>query len=191
MSYSPTVYLASMVTPRLRLGGVLAGHPCAGPPGSAGHQRHGRRIGQARVRVEVFDETRRRVGVEMVDERPVADVDLLAPQERRHRHDDGELLQAALIVVGHRQHRPIAVAHEHDLRGAVEQLGISLGDVEAAEAKERRRRPDDQRCERECRHDSFHWEDPFESGVARGLNRALSPNAPMAASSQGLPRPVA
>ncbi len=139
MSYSPTVYCASIVTPRLAGGGLrrrrLGGH-------------HDRRFGAppvlevrrglARVRIEVFDEARRGVGVEVLDERPLADVDLPARQERRHGNDDGELLRVAVEVVRHRQDRAVAVPHEDDLRGAVEELRVALGHVEAAE----RRGPD-------------------------------------------------
>ena len=85
--------------------------------------------------VEVLDQPRRRVGVEVIDQRLLADVDLLALEQRRHRNHDGELLRLALEVVRHRHHGAIAVAHQHDLRGLVEQLGVGLGDVEAAEAE--------------------------------------------------------
>ena len=160
-----------MVTPRLRAAASAPGHHAPPPPRrrppSARASRH-----PARVRVEVLDQPRRRIGVEVIDERLVADVDLLALQERRHRNDDGELLQVALEVVGHRHHRAIAVAHQHDLRGLVEQLGVGLGDVEAAEAEQRRRRPGDQRRERRRRTRVVSYAAPFD-GRRRRLDECV------------------
>ena len=61
-------------------------------------------------------------------------MDLAALDERGHGDDHGELRRVALEVVGHRQHRAVGVAHQHDLRGPVEDLRVGLGDVEAAES---------------------------------------------------------
>ncbi len=36
-------------------------------------------------------------------------------------------------VVGHRENGLVLVAHEHDLRGVIEEAGVRLGDVETAE----------------------------------------------------------
>ena len=85
--------------------------------------------------VEVLDESRRRVGVQMIEERPLGDVDLLALEEGGDGDDDGELFRIALEVVGHGEDRAVAVAHQDHLGGLVEQLGVGLGDVEAAEAE--------------------------------------------------------
>ena len=87
----------------------------------------------AGIGIEVLDQTRRGVGVEVIDQRLVADVDLLLLEEGRHRNDDGELLEVALEVVGHRQDGAVAVADQGDLRGAVKELGVRLGHVEPAE----------------------------------------------------------
>ena len=78
MSYSPTVYCASIVTPsafarsRRRCG---AATPALAPPSPPSRSVI---AAFARVRVEVLDQPRRRVRVEMIDERFLADVDLLA-----------------------------------------------------------------------------------------------------------------
>ena len=69
----------------------------------------------------------------MIDERLVGDVDLSALDFRRHRNDHGEVARLALKIVGHRHHGAVAVADDDDLRGAVENLRVALGDVEAAE----------------------------------------------------------
>src|SRR5262249_12229120 len=45
----------------------------------------------------------------------------------------GEFLRLALVVARHRDCGGVAVARQHDLGRLVEQLGIRLGDVEAAE----------------------------------------------------------
>ena len=96
----------------------------------------------------------------MVDEGLVADVDLLALQHRRHRNDDGKLLRVAPEVVGHRQHRAIAVAHQHHLGGAVEQLRVGARDVEAAEGGKRIREQQDAHCERDDEQEAFHERTP-------------------------------
>ena len=41
--------------------------------------------------------------------------------------------QLALVVIGHGEHGLVVVAGEHHLGGAVEELGVGLGDVEPAE----------------------------------------------------------
>ena len=69
----------------------------------------------------------------MIDERFVGDVNLSALDLRRHRDDDGEVARAALEVVGHRHDGPVLIADDDHLRGAVEDLRVALGDVEAAE----------------------------------------------------------
>ena len=68
----------------------------------------------------------------MIDDGFVTDVDLTTLDEGRHWHDDGEVFDVALEVVRHRYNGAPAVAHEHDLRGAVEQAGIGPGDIKAA-----------------------------------------------------------
>ena len=69
MSYSPTVYAASMVTPRLLGRGVGDGlAACA----RRRHAHHGHPLAAAGVLVEVLDEARGGVGVQMVEERLVA-----------------------------------------------------------------------------------------------------------------------
>ena len=96
MSYSPTVYCASIFTPRLSC--QLASRPSAAtPPAADIGERPGlvhRR--PARVLVEVLDQPRRGVRVEVIDQRLVADVDLILLQHRRHGHDDRELLRIPL-----------------------------------------------------------------------------------------------
>ena len=95
MSYSPTVYCASIVTPSA-LASCAASRVFAAAAGAAAIGIMRSIIPVARIRVEVLDEPRRRVGVEVIDQRLLADVDLLALQERRHRNDDRELLQLPL-----------------------------------------------------------------------------------------------
>jgi hypothetical protein len=119
----------------------------------------------------------------VVDERPIADVNLLAPQERRHRNDDGEFLQRSLKIVGHRHHRSVAVANENDLRGLVEQFRIGLSDVEAAEAKQGRRRPRHDRRERRGEHESSpHSVAPCEMSMRTALPGAADRSAARPAS---------
>ena len=75
MSYSPTVYCASTVTPR-----AVGATDCAMLAGGSGVAAPSRRIASAasaaRVGVEIFDQPRRRVGIEMIDHFLVDDVDL-------------------------------------------------------------------------------------------------------------------
>ena len=162
MSYSPTVYWASIVTPRLS-GSGLRGRRLG--------RHHERRLarhlvlevrrGLARIRVEVLDQARRGVGVEVLEERPLADVDLPARQEGRDGHDDGELLRVALEVVGDRHDRAVAVPHEDDLRGAVKELRVALGHVEAAEREGRTARREEQQEARPGTEARVSSETPF------------------------------
>ena len=81
-------------------------------------------VARAGIRVVILDQARRRVGIEVFEQCIVSDVDLLALDEGGYRHHDRELLYRALEVVGHRDDRAIAVAHEHHLRGLVVQAGV-------------------------------------------------------------------
>src|SRR4029077_1914746 len=65
----------------------------------------------------------------------VDDADLLALDEGRHRHHDGEFLGIALVVVRHGDGGLAAVPAEHDLGRLVEELAVGLGDIEAAEGR--------------------------------------------------------
>ncbi len=133
MSYSPTVYFASIDTPRLRARRSLASAIlAAGAPAAPASLVNERRT-SARVLVEVLDQPGRGVAVEVIDQR------LLATWicSRRMKVGTGittaNSVGLALEVVGHREHGAIAVAHQHDLRRAVEDAGVGLRDVEAAE----------------------------------------------------------
>ena len=89
----------------------------------------------AGVRVEVLDQPRRRVGVEVLEQPAVADVDLLALQHRGHRHHQGELGERPAVVVAHGEHGAVSVAHQRHLRRLVEQLGVRLSHVESTERR--------------------------------------------------------
>ena len=125
-----------------RIGGLdgdaerrLANAAC-GPHRNVVRARRGRHLhgdGATWVAIEVLDQSRRRIGVEVVDDGLVADVDLVARQQRGHRDDDGEFARVALEVVRHGDHGAVAIPCEHHLRGAVEQCGVRLGDIETAE----------------------------------------------------------
>jgi hypothetical protein len=78
--------------------------------------------GPAWIVVVILDQPWRGIGVEVIDQGLVADMDLLTLQERRHRHHDRELLRTSLEVVHHRQDRAIAVADEDDLGRLVKEL---------------------------------------------------------------------
>ena len=71
----------------------------------------------AGVLVEILDQAGRGIGVEMIDQRVLGDVDLAALEHARHRHHERELLQGALIVVDHGDHGLAVVADEDDLGG--------------------------------------------------------------------------
>src|SRR6266852_6049518 len=106
MSYSPTMYSASIFTPRALA--FLASARDGIADLSASILIHPAR--HAGVFIKVFHQSRRAVSIQVFDERAVADADLLLLQERRHRNDDGELLRIAFIVVGHRHDSLITVA---------------------------------------------------------------------------------
>jgi hypothetical protein len=155
MSYSPTVYCASMVTPSARA--RFLGHHRRILGDSRRRHRSHHLVTTAGIAVEVLDQPRRGVGVDMIDQRPLGDVDLLARDERRHGNDDGEFLRRALEVAGHRQHRAVAVAREHDLRRAVEQRRVGLRDVEAAERAQRFNEAQETRGEPDEENEAAHW----------------------------------
>jgi len=92
----------------------------------------------------------------MVQQRLVADVDLILLKDRRHRDDDRELLGITLEVVRHREHSLVVLSHQDDLRGLVEQLRISLRDVETAEREEIRAMPGGPGDQDRYQNQSFH-----------------------------------
>ncbi len=154
MSYSPTVYCASMVTPNAfaRLAESLRRRRIVLPPSASASRTRGARTDSDRS-------TRRAaapIRIQVIDERLLADVDLLAREECRYGNDHGEFLRLALEVVRHGHHGAIAVANQHDLRRLVEQLRIRLRHVETAEAEDRRRRPGDDRHQRDTKQRSSH-----------------------------------
>ena len=81
----------------------------------------------------IFDQSRRRVGIQVLDYGTIADIDLLALDHRWYRDNNCEIFGVTFEVVGHRDDGAIAVANEDDLRGLVVQVGVGLGDVEPAE----------------------------------------------------------
>ena len=139
MSYSPTVYCASMVTPsalarRLTSSATEEGLAAA----ICISERYQARTGFDRS----TDEAGRRVRIEVIDERLLADVNLLAFEECRHGNHNGKFPRRPLEVIRHGHHGAIAISDEHDLRRLVEQFRIRLRHVEATEREDRRRRPD-------------------------------------------------
>ena len=182
------VVLADVVI-RLDRDAAVAGHGVGdrrglGAPRRYRDRHHPRR---ARILVAVFDQPRCRVGVDMIDRLHVDDADLLAFDEGRHRNDQREFLRLALVIARHGDGGGVAVAGQHHLGGFVEQLGVRLGDVEAAEC---RRRPGQRRELRQHgreRHAGFQ----ARQGLARqGLaGHLLAPAGPAIAGEDGRERP--
>src|SRR5882672_4865852 len=110
----------------------------------------------------------------MIQQRLVADMDLILLQHGWHRDDYRELLRIPLEVVRHRQHRLIVLAHQDDLRGFVEQLRVSLRDVETAEREESRAMPGGPSDEGRDQNQSFHASPSFEP-KAPAPTRSVSP----------------
>src|SRR5262249_55961175 len=147
-------------------------------------------LDRAWIRIEVLDEAWRGIGVQMLENRAIADVDLLALEYGRDRHDDGELLQVSAEVVGHREHGLVVATDEHDLRRLVEELRVRLRDVEAAEGErrvgweQREEQRRDARCEalhgvlRSC---SCRWggrpDGPRRNGGRAAAGRSVGPGA--------------
>ena len=85
-----------------------------------------------------------------------------ALENGRHRDHDRELLRVALEVVGHGEDGAVAVAHQHHLGGLVEELGVGLGHVEAAEGEGvRRRRPAARAADERAGSGAVSRESPF------------------------------
>src|SRR5215471_81037 len=90
-----------------------------GRPNHRGPSRHGGghgrnpkifRIWTTWIRVAIFNEPRRRIGVEMIDGLGVDDANLSAFDERRHWDDHGEFVRVALIVACHRDGGLVPIA---------------------------------------------------------------------------------
>ena len=114
----------------------------------------------------------------MIDQRLVRHVDLLAADEGRHRDHDRKLRRTALEVVGHRQHGAIAVAHQHDLRRAVEDGGIGLRDVEPAERAQRVSEPGLKRQHQESGDEADDaWEASFAEATCDGGQAYAGPGS--------------
>ena len=63
----------------------------------------------------IFDQARGCVGVQMLNNGTIADVDLFTLDHRRDRYDDRKVLGLAFEIVGHRDDRPVLVTYENDL----------------------------------------------------------------------------
>jgi len=81
----------------------------------------------------ILDQARRGVGIEALDVLPVADVNLILGDHRRHRDDQREIGQLPLVVIRHRDNGPVSVSNQDNLRCVVEQGCVGLADVETAE----------------------------------------------------------
>ena len=133
MSYSPTVYSASIVTPSA-LASALRGRRRRRrfhPRHSARH-RH-RPHDHAWVGVEILDQARRTVGVDLLEQFAIADMHLPLLQHDRHRHHQRELRRLALVVVHQADDGLVVMMRDHDLRRVIDQRAVGLADVEAAE----------------------------------------------------------
>ena len=132
MSYSPTVYSASIATPSAFARARFPARP--GVAGrSLGHRQHRPFLdASARIPVEVLDQSRRGKRVEVIHQRFVGYVDLFALDECRHGNHHGKLARLSLEVVDHGDDGFVVAAHEYDLRRFVEQLSIGFGDIEPA-----------------------------------------------------------
>ena len=71
----------------------------------------------------------------MLEGGTVTDVDLLALEHGGDGDDDGELPGVTAEVVRHGEDGLVLLADQHDLGGLVKELGVRLGDVEAAEGE--------------------------------------------------------
>ena len=81
----------------------------------------------------VFSEPRAGVGVEPLEGSLFGDAHLALLQHGRRRHHQRELVERPRVVIQHRQHGALAVAHQHHLARFVEQTGVCLAGVKAAE----------------------------------------------------------
>src|SRR5215831_17014035 len=88
----------------------------------------------ARTSVVVFNQPWRRIGVEMIDNLLVADMDLILFDQCRNRNNYRILFWISLEVVDHGDDRLIVLPSQNDLRGLVEDLRVGFRDVEAAKA---------------------------------------------------------
>ena len=109
MSYSPTVYCASTVTPSAFASSFARVSASAAPATAIFMGRCNLRHRQrTRAGVVVLDQARRAVAVDPLEELAVADMDLALLQDHRHRYHERELLRPALVIVHQAEHGAIA-----------------------------------------------------------------------------------
>ena len=89
-------------------------------------------IAHAGIRVVVFDEARRRIGIQVVNQASLGDIDLSTFDKRRNGNDNGKIFDIALKVISHRYDGSVVVTNQHDLRRLVEKARIGPRDKEAA-----------------------------------------------------------
>src|SRR5262249_36169901 len=88
----------------------------------------------ARTSVVVFNQPWRRIGVEMIDNLLVADMDLTFFDQCRNRNNYRKLFWISLKVVNHGDDGLIVLPDQNDLRRLVEDLRVGFRDVKAAKA---------------------------------------------------------
>ena len=113
----------------------------------------------------------------MIQHRAVAHVDLPLLQQGRHRHHHRELVGLAAVIVRHREHGAVPVAHHHHLGSVIEELRVASRDVEAAETKRwggpGQGDPEQAAGEKKALHRGLLWvEVPFAHDSIRNVVRA-------------------
>ncbi len=93
----------------------------------------------------------------MLEDCRLTDMDLFLFQYRRHRHNHREFFDIPLEVIGHRDDGLVVMPCDGYLGGFIEEFGIGLGHIEAAESRcvAGPGEQADEQCEC-CRTDAFH-----------------------------------
>jgi hypothetical protein len=136
MSYSPTLKLASTVTPRALL---LDGASSPLVPAAVGASiMSSSWYGGTGVGVEIFHQAGGTEAIQALHNGRVAHIHLPFLQHHRHRHHQGKVLHIAFVVVGHGEHGAIAIPGDNHLGCLVVKAGIGPGHVKATEGPGRR-----------------------------------------------------
>ncbi len=116
----------------------------------------------------VLHEPRRCVRIEVLNDGPVTDVDLLPLDHGWHRHDDRKVLDLAFEIIRHRDDGPVFVADEHNLGRLVKKAGVGARHIETAKGLCRRCNDDRQHGGGDGYQD-LHYQTPLTLFSGRAL----------------------
>jgi hypothetical protein len=70
----------------------------------------------------------------VLNDGPVTHIDLFALDKRWNRDNDGKIRNLTFEIVRHGDYRPVFVANQDNLGGAIEKAGVGTSNVETAKS---------------------------------------------------------